>query len=67
MKNNELDQHLSMMRDQMPAVWWAMYQGCLDKGFDKYQSMNLLQTWIISQGTGGCRPNNIEGPNSDKE
>lgn len=67
MREGEMDQELAKMRDFIPGLWFAMYQGCLDKGFDKYQSMGLLQTWILAQNPNGIQPPKGEGPESDKE
>lgn len=59
------DQIVAKIRDEVPRLWWNIYQGCLQQGFNALQAFTLLQTWILSQGPGGCRPNACEGPKDD--
>ncbi len=61
------DQAIVSARDFIPRIWWGLYQGCLQTGFDKVQSFALLQTYILSQNPNGIRPNDCTGPKSDDE
>ena len=40
------DQDLAKLRDMLPAVWWAIYSGCIDKGFSKEQALLLVIAYI---------------------
>lgn len=46
MNQNEFDQQMASLRDGLPSVWWALYDGCLNKGFSADQSMQLLIAFI---------------------
>lgn len=41
-----IDQMLANIRDMVPAVWWALYSGSVEKGFTPEQAMDLLKVWI---------------------
>jgi hypothetical protein len=62
---NELEESFLVFRNVFPRCWWNLYQGCLEAGFDRGQSMALLMTHILSQNTGGIRPPDASGPKSD--
>lgn len=42
------DQAISWMVENYPALWWGLYKGNLDKGFDPIQSLSLLMCYIQS-------------------
>ncbi len=66
-KQQEMEQAAAGMREGLPATWWAHYQGCLDKGFDRSQSMLLTQILVLAMlGKGTFLPGQ-EGPHSDKD
>lgn len=56
------DQMLAGIRDTLPQLWWAVYQGCLQVGFDERQSFALLQTFIMGQNPNGSKPCDGSGP-----
>ena len=64
---NQREQDLANLRDGLPRLWHALYQGNLSAGFDERQAFVLLQTWILSQCPGGCRPPDGSGPKTDAE
>lgn len=59
------DSDFSVLRDVVPRMWWNLYQGCLQVGFDKTQAFNLVQTYILGTTSGGIRPPDREGPPED--
>lgn len=42
------DEEFARLRDTLPRLWWALYQGARQEGFDETQSMALVRTWILS-------------------
>ncbi len=64
MKNQ--DELLSEIRDSLPSMWFSLYQGCLDTGFNESQAFNLIQTHVLGLASGGIRPNSENGPDSNK-
>ena len=62
---DDTSQRMAAIRDGMPRMWHALYQGALAAGFDKTQAMNLVQTWILSQNRNGIQPREVDGPESD--
>lgn len=46
-KKQELDQSAAEMKEALPMAWWALYSGCLEKGFDGRQAMDLVRAWIF--------------------
>ena len=56
MINGKLEQELANIRDTLPHLWWALYQGCVSAGFGELQSFALLQTYILAQNPFGIRP-----------
>jgi hypothetical protein len=42
----EFDQQVASIRDELPSCWWALYKGCMEKGFSEIQALELLKTWI---------------------
>lgn len=44
----EMDQALAQVRDTLPALWWALHAGMLEKGFSTEQAMRLLEVHIYS-------------------
>lgn len=60
-----MEHALLSLRNNLPRMWRAIYQGCLEAGFDTSQSMCLLQTYILGQNPNGIRPNDSFGPSSD--
>ncbi len=65
--DSKQDQELAKMRDGLPGVWWALYVGCIQKGFDTKQSMSILHAFIMAQNPYGIRPDNpmTEPPDTD--
>lgn len=61
------DEFLASVRDGLPPMWFAIYQGCIATGFDERQSFALLQTYLLSQNPNGIRPPDEAGPSSNKE
>lgn len=67
MNKREVEQHIAMMRDLLPQLWHAIYQGSLAVGFDSHEAFTLTQTYILSQGTAPTTPPRGTGPKSDLE
>lgn len=40
------DQKLAEIRDSLPAIWWAYFSGCVDKGFTREEALSVLKCWI---------------------
>lgn len=59
------EQSFATIRDGMPRMWWALYQGSLSAGFDRYQAFALVQTYIMSSNPHGNKPPTCQGPESD--
>ena len=53
------------IRNTMPRLWWNLYQGCLQNGFDERSALSLVQTFILSQNPHGIRPDGPFGPPTD--
>jgi hypothetical protein len=64
--NPRIEEALNTARELVPRMWWNVYQGCVQAGFDSGQSFTLLQTYILAQNPNGIRPNDPQGPASDK-
>lgn len=45
-KRAQRDQDLATIRDSLPAMWWSLYQGCIDAGFTETDAMKLVRTFI---------------------
>ena len=43
----EIDQEAAMVRDGLTAVYWALYSGCLERGFTEAQAMSILHIFIM--------------------
>lgn len=54
------------MRESIPRMWWNLYQGCLEAGFDKSQSMSIVIAHVMGLAAGKIVPPNPDGPDSDK-
>lgn len=65
MDRKVLEDALVEMREVIPRMWWNLYQGCLQSGFDARQSFSLLNTYILSQNSAGIKPNDGSGPEVD--
>ncbi len=50
-KRAETEQSIAAIRETLPAMWWGMYQGCIDQGFSTEQAMSLVEMQILSGGT----------------
>lgn len=47
-KNRQrLEQDIATTRDTLPQLWWALYSGNLEKGFEPAQALSLVQTYIL--------------------
>jgi hypothetical protein len=47
-------------------MWWNIYQGCLQVGFNETQAFALLQTFLLAQNPQGIQPPSQSGPSTDK-
>lgn len=41
-----MEQELAKLRDGLPPIWWAIYTGCLEQGFDRDQSLRLVVAFV---------------------
>lgn len=60
-----IEQDIAGIRDSVPHLWWGVYQGCLQAGFDERQAFALVETFILSSFSGGIRPPDVSGPNNN--
>lgn len=44
---SEFDQELANIRDTLPSLYWALYTGCLEKGFTSAQAMQIVIASIM--------------------
>jgi hypothetical protein len=44
----KFDQALAMIGEFYPASLWAMYSGCLERGFSEQQAMSLTVQWLVT-------------------
>ena len=51
----DMDQSLAQLRDGLPRIWWSIYVGCVESGFNSRQSLGLVQTFILSQSQAGAK------------
>jgi len=42
----EYDQQLANIRNGLPALWWALYVGCMEAGFSEVQAMRCVIAFI---------------------
>ena len=66
MTEPSMEAEMLKIRQELPRVWFNLYQGCLEAGFDDHASLLLTQTWILSQNPHGIRPDAARGPSSDE-
>lgn len=43
---SNFDQELAQLRDAIPAIWWAVYTGCVEKGFTPDQALQLTIAFL---------------------
>jgi len=51
-ENVNWEQQHAEIRDVLPGCWWAIYSGCIGKGFSPSQAFELLRVYIFCNGTG---------------
>jgi hypothetical protein len=62
----QINIELNTARELLTRVWWNLYQGCLERGFNEKQSFALVQTYVLAQNAvHGVRPPEESGPKSD--
>lgn len=44
----QLDQSAAALKELMPTMWWAVYSGCVNKGFTPDQAIKLTVAYIQS-------------------
>lgn len=42
----DFEQRMTTLRESLPSIWWALYAGCIDKGFREDQAMALVCAFI---------------------
>ncbi len=52
-KKAEYEQAELFLIEYMPRLWWNMYEGLHKQGFTKPEAMDIVKTYILSQGSGG--------------
>lgn len=45
----KMDQDLAKFRDSAPAMYWALYSGCLEKGFTPDQAMRIVVAFVMKK------------------
>ena len=66
-KKQMLEQSTAELREILPRLWWGLYSGCMDSGFDSRQAYALVCTYILAQNPSGIRPSTEGGPESKSE
>lgn len=54
-------------RNTVPRLWHAIFQGCIDAGFNQQQAFALCQTHILAQNPNGIRPPDAVDPNKERD
>ncbi len=48
----ELDQQTALVADLLVPLWRRLYINCIKEEFTELESMELVKTYIMSQGSG---------------
>jgi hypothetical protein len=43
---HDMDQSTSFVIDNFPRLWFGLYRQCIEQGFNKSQSMELVKVYI---------------------
>lgn len=49
----ELDQSRAAIIEVFPSIWRGLYLACVKEGFSELEAMELVKTYILSQGNNG--------------
>lgn len=49
----QAEQSVAFLSEYLSGMWWGLYEKCKEKGFTGDEALKLVQTYILSQGTGG--------------
>lgn len=49
----DLDTSSAWLGDHLPGLWRRIYENLLVQGFKDHEAMELLKTYILSQGSNG--------------
>ena len=52
----QFEQNSAWIADNLPLQWRRIYENCMSVGFDAEQSLKLVQTYILSFGSGPKMP-----------
>ena len=52
-KTAQMDQDIKLVAESWPPLWRGIYQGCIDCGFSKEESFELLKVYVNTT----CRNN----------
>jgi hypothetical protein len=45
-RKQRLEQHVALLVDTLPGLWWGLYHGLRKEGFTEEQAMVLVQDYI---------------------
>lgn len=51
-QNQQFEQNAAWVADNLPLQWRRIYENCMFVGFDAEQSLKIVQTYILSFGSG---------------
>lgn len=46
-KQRQRDEALSIITDHYPSHWRGLYVKCIEEGFDNFQALSLVKTYIL--------------------
>jgi len=52
----DFDQGIAAMMELWPPMWRQLFDRLKEEGFTEQQAMDLLKTYILSQGVNGVKP-----------
>lgn len=64
---HDMEQATAAMRDMMPALWYGLYRGCVEKGFNPDQAIHMVYAYILSQCPAGIQPGTGGNPKPEDE
>lgn len=47
----EMDQSMALVADMLPLIWHNLFVNLCKQGFSELQALDLIKTYIMSQGS----------------
>lgn len=51
-QQRQLDTSMAFVGDHLPPLWKRLYDNLMTEGFKDHEALDILKTYIISQGSG---------------